>query len=287
MALHCRILWRLLGQNDVPPPVPAHVVDSFNQRFKSGDDVRTSVEQMIHQAEAASAEAVAACQDIRQKAHTGGGTNAKRMQMVDDRFLQLMFNTVARAGLVQWQPDVFGSSDSMYNLLYENIAIITFQAVCAGYAYRTCRVDLASMRDYGLCSRFYRSFVYSYMAGLAKDKLKQSGRTASKNERAAMLKRRNHVSYLWLCCSLLLISIFQLRETRVKQLKDDGFHPQVIRLAQENNAHSEDERKPDSPPNEDHYLIREKVGRSEKVTVLFRQADVWYQEGLNRRTGQQ
>lgn len=58
-----------------------------------------------------------------------------------------------------------------------------------------------------------------------------------------------------------------------------------MRLAEENEGHSDDELDPNSPPGQERYIIREKEGRSGLVTSLFRLADERYQQALKRRRG--
>ena len=48
----------------------------------------------------------------------------------------MMFRTVVTYGLQQWNPDVLsGDPDSMYNVLHETIALLTFEQAVAAYAY--------------------------------------------------------------------------------------------------------------------------------------------------------
>lgn len=81
-------------------------------------------------------------------------------------------------------------------------------------------------------------------------------------------------------CKLIL---FQTRACRVKQLKDDGFSPITVSLAEENEAHSDDEKDPNGGPND--FLIHLKEGRDPLVTGLLRLASDRFEKSFTRRTG--
>ncbi|KAJ3830747.1 hypothetical protein F5880DRAFT_1467821, partial [Lentinula raphanica] len=63
----------------------------------------------------------------------------------------------------------------------------------------------------------------------------------------------------------------------------NGFNKRFLALAEENDAHSDDEPDPTTPGT---YLIHPKQGRSANVTAIFRKIDERYQHTLNRPQGQ-
>lgn len=68
-------------------------------------------------------------------------------------------------------------------------------------------------------------------------------------------------------------------------MKADGYSRAVVALAEENEAHSDDELDSTAPAGREQYLIRVKTGRNPAVTMLFRSADARYQAALKRRRG--
>jgi len=61
---------------------------------------------------------------------------------------------------------------------------------------------------------------------------------------------------------------------RIDIFKAHGFNKRVMALARENEAHSDDElAEGDADSAEAVYHIKEKEGRSDKVTAFFRMAD--------------
>ncbi|KAF9063628.1 hypothetical protein BDP27DRAFT_1426711 [Rhodocollybia butyracea] len=235
LDLHIRILWRLFTQDDVPPPVAGTIIENFQERFKSSDDIRAHIDDLISAAIPPSRDAQDAVADCCCK---------------------------------RWAPDVLGTVESMYNALHEHLALSTFKVIAASFGYTFMNVDLSFLQNHGFLVKLYRSFVFGHMADKARRESKTPGRVASDNLMVNVYKRRN-----------------KTRETRVKQLRDDGFNPAVVRLAQQNEAHSDDERDPNSAPDHDRYLIHEKEGRSTLVTALFRETDERYRKAFQRRTG--
>ena len=93
-------------------------------------------------------------------------------------------------------------------------------------------------------------------------------------------------------CTIVLSSLnsqilIQLGNSRKETLKAHGFNPRVLALAQENDAHSDDELRAPAIPAQAGvastsaaastgiiYTIRRKPGRSAKVKKFFRLIDV-------------
>ncbi|EDR02689.1 uncharacterized protein LACBIDRAFT_332196 [Laccaria bicolor S238N-H82] len=80
-----------------------------------------------------------------------------------------MFRTISFFGLACWAPDVLSQDpNSMYNLLHEHIALVTFEQVAAGFGYSHLGIDLSLICNFTLMRKLYCNFVYSYMHGIAK-----------------------------------------------------------------------------------------------------------------------
>ncbi|KAF5348752.1 hypothetical protein D9757_014136 [Collybiopsis confluens] len=257
LHLHICILWRLFSQHDVPPPVGGSLLNDFQQRFQTSDHVQSFVDGLVSAVNPASQAAVAAASSVQQAAHQGTSQIAKETKRVEEAHLLAMFGAVARAGLPRWAPDVFGTPESMYNATHGLLALSTFKNVAASFGYTFLAVDLSYLQNHTFLTKLYRSFVFGHMAEKARQEGKAPGRVARDVELMNIYRRRDH-----------------LRETRVKQLKDDGFSKAVVHLAEENEAHSDDELDPNSPPNEERYLIWIKEGRAPHVTELFRFIDI-------------
>ena len=60
-----------------------------------------------------------------------------------------MFRTVSFFGLACWAPDVLSQDpNSMYNLLHEHIALMTFKQVTAGFGYSHLGIDLSLIHNF-------------------------------------------------------------------------------------------------------------------------------------------
>ncbi|KAJ6478677.1 hypothetical protein DFH09DRAFT_951544 [Mycena vulgaris] len=80
-----------------------------------------------------------------------------------DEDLDTIYSTVILSGIVNWNPDVLGSPDSMYNIAHEHVAIKTFQVVCSAHGYSRLGLNLTNLMDCVLLSGFYHTFVFSYI----------------------------------------------------------------------------------------------------------------------------
>lgn len=91
-------------------------------------------------------------------------------------------------------PDVLsGDADSLYNLLHEYIALVTFEQVAAGYGYSHMGINLTFVRNFALTRKLYRSFVFSYLQKVTKMEAKAPGAVMKSHERENMIKRRTEV----------------------------------------------------------------------------------------------
>lgn len=154
------------------------IIENFQERFNSSDDIRTHIEGLKAAALPASEAARAAATEVQNAAHLGTSQIAKETQRINELHLLSMFNAVANAGLNQWAPDVLGTVESMYNALHEEIAVSTFKNVAASFGYSFMNVDLSFLTNHTFLVKLYRSFVFGYMAQIARRESKSPGRIA-------------------------------------------------------------------------------------------------------------
>ncbi|KAJ3831370.1 hypothetical protein F5878DRAFT_729669 [Lentinula raphanica] len=266
--LHLRILWRLFSKDETPPLVTAEMILRFNERFASTNDAKAQIDQIMRASHAASAEALAKVQDVKRLAWLASSSKtSQNIQRVEDVFLERLFSSVAAIGLEFWNPDVAGGSpESLYNSIHEHIAITTFQVLLSAFAYRVLAPDMSLAKNYVLCRQIYQHFVFHYIGKKMRKEARKPGSLKEQNERDNANRRKS-----------------RLRENRVRQIKADGFNKRFLALAEENDAHSDDEPDPTTPGT---YLIHPKQGRSANVTAIFRKIDERYQHTLNRPQGQ-
>lgn len=131
-------------------------------------------------------------------AQGSGNIIANNIRRIPEAHLLLMFRTVACFGLDRWAPDLLqGETDTMYNLLHEHIAILTFEQVATGYGYSHMGINLSLLRDFSLMRRIYRSFVFSYMLSKAKKEQKSPGSVVKSLDLANVYRRRDEVSIIF------------------------------------------------------------------------------------------
>ncbi|KAJ7145955.1 hypothetical protein C8R44DRAFT_723816 [Mycena epipterygia] len=233
--LHCRILMGLLSQSVAPIRLSTEAMAPFNSRFASVEDVDAQMTDIL----AAAIEPSAAVgEQVKEFLRTARGTATQTgsdAAAVGVDHLSAMFNAVANAGLHTFTPDVFGNPESMYNLIYEQVAVHSFRAVASNFGYSAIyRVNLNMVLDDHLVHRFYRSFVYGHMKLQAGREERRPGQLGTKMIRAV-------------------------------QVQEDCFmNPSVTRLVAENECHSDDEEIADATG----YIVHEKPGRDGAVNAF-------------------
>ena len=169
----------------------------FTQHYSSEAQLKNSVTSSlddnsgrIQDAKAKVAELLSSLED---------GMIAANIRRIQECHLLLIFRTVACLGLAKWAPDVLsGDPESMYNLLHEHIALKTFEQVSAAYGYSHMGANLSCVHDFALMRKLYRSFVFSYMYGLAKSEAKSPGSVVKGKQMTSVWKRCNTVHILLL-----------------------------------------------------------------------------------------
>ncbi|RDB22349.1 hypothetical protein Hypma_010544 [Hypsizygus marmoreus] len=268
LELHLRILWQLPDQTTVPPKVTMADKVPFNQRFSNEAQVRTSVTASLDQNSNTLQQARTRVSTFLGSLPTGSiiSNNIKR---VPEAHLLLIFQSVACLGLQQWAPDILsGDPESMYNLLHEHIALTTFEQVSSAFGYAHTGIDLSFIHNFALMRKLYRSFVYSYMYNIAKSEDKNPGSVAKGKQMTTVWKRRS-----------------TLANGRTEVFKSHGFNKRVVALSIETESHSDDELEGDPNSIESVYHIKEKEGRSGKVTRFFRMADLQRRQTAKGKRG--
>jgi hypothetical protein len=191
---HIRVLWQLFTQNDVPPPVAGTLIDNFQKRFESSDDVQTQVVDLISKVAPASVAALAAVTAVQSSMHMGTSQIAKDTKCIDQDHLLAMFTTSnLNAGLSRWAPDVLGAVESMYNALHEQLALSTFKNVAASFGYMFMNIDLLFLQNHTFLVKLYQNFVFGYMAEKACKDGKAPGHVAKDNDMVNVYRHQNHV----------------------------------------------------------------------------------------------
>lgn len=193
LELHLRTLWCLPHQNAVPPLVNEDDKAHYARRFTNEGQVKTSVTASLDQHSISIIEARGRVEALLRQLPEGS-IISKNIGRIGEGHLLSMFRTVATLGLQRWAPDVLsGDPDSMYNLLHEHLALTTFEQVASGFGYAHMAVNMALIHDFPLMRKIYRSFVYSYMHGLAKLESKTPGGVEKGKLMGNVWKRRAEV----------------------------------------------------------------------------------------------
>jgi hypothetical protein len=127
----------------------------------------------------------------------GRSATGNHIRRISSGFLLVMFRAVASFGLVRCAPDILSNDpDSMYNLLHEHIALITFEQVATAYGYSHVGTNRSNIKNFALLRKLYCNFVFSYMYKIAKSEGKSPGSVQKANEMSNTWRRRSEV-----CCT--------------------------------------------------------------------------------------
>lgn len=196
MNLHSRILMGLLSQSAVPIRLPADLMNQFEQRFSSPEDLDAQLNGIL-------ASAIPPTNSVYEQVaaflHTARAMNSQTASdaaRVGDHHLRSMYNAVANVGLHVFAPDVFGNPESLYNLAHEHVAIHSFRTIASLFAYSSIyRVDLSLIKDDHFLRRFYRSFIYGRMKDLASKEERRPGRVGVDIVLNNIYRRRDEVCF--------------------------------------------------------------------------------------------
>ncbi|KAF9456497.1 hypothetical protein BDZ94DRAFT_1347540, partial [Collybia nuda] len=233
LEVHIHALWQLPHQNAVPPVVTNVDQAHFEQHFSSEKDVVSLVHTSLNTHARNINDTQSAVNTLLSSLQPEGcSATGNHICHISSGFLLLMFRTVASFGLVHWAPDILSNDpDSMYNLLHEHIALITFEQVATAYGYSHVGINHSIIKKFSLLRKSYHNFVFSYMYKIMKLEGKSPGSG-------------------W----------FDI-------IKAQGFNEKTATLAEEAKAHSDDEL-PESDSPEQAYNIKLKDGRLAKPSTL-------------------
>ena len=194
LETHIRALWRLTDQNATPPKVTDADKLQYNERFTSAASVKTSVQQSLNSNATDINDASARVQELLDSLPEGRSTIANNIRCILQQHLELMHRSISFLGLARWAPDVLGGDpESMYNILHEQIALMTFQQVAGAFGYAHLGINLQLVRNFVILRKFYRNFVYAHMRRIAKIEAKAPGSVAKGNEMTNTWKCRREV----------------------------------------------------------------------------------------------
>ncbi|KAF8222616.1 hypothetical protein L208DRAFT_1321469, partial [Tricholoma matsutake] len=211
------------NRSTVPPKVTPEDKAPFTQYYLSEAQLQNSVTSSLNDNSGKIQDAKAKVAELLSSLENG--MIAANIRCIQECHLLLIFRTVACLGLANWAPNVLSSDpESMYNLLHEHIALKTFEQVSIVYGYSHMGANLSCVHDFALMRKLYQSFVFSYMYGLANSEAKSPGSVVKGKQMTSVWKQHN-----------------TLASGRVEVFKAQCFNDQVLALANENKAHSDDE----------------------------------------------
>jgi hypothetical protein len=192
--VHLRVLWQLPHQNAIPPTVTQNDRLRFSDRFTSAAAIRTSVQASLDANASDINDAQARVRQLLAGLPEDHSATANHIRRIPESHILLMFRSVSFFGLARWAPDLMSSDpDSMYNLLHEHIALITFEQVASAFGYSHLGINLQLVQNFVLLRKLYRNFVFSHMYKLAKLEAKSPGSIAKGNDMTNVWRRRKEV----------------------------------------------------------------------------------------------
>jgi len=288
----------LPSQNELPPKLDDNTISVYQQRFSTAGAIATSVRGILKMNSKAIDNVLDKVTKFRNSLpDETSSTISGNIRRIPEDHLLYMHGAVATLRLSRWNPDVMSTDpNSMYNILHEQLAIQTFQHVVISHGYAHFGINHEKMKM-SLLKQLYRSFVYGQMRNLVKREHKFPGGVQRDTTATNMYKRRSDVCRVTIIFLTLdsRISI-QLASARVQTLISHSFNPRTLAMAEENDAHSDDELRPPPLPaaaaeastsaaaaasssastaasSAVIYDIRMKGGRSTKVKMFFRMLD--------------
>ncbi|KAJ7831128.1 hypothetical protein B0H14DRAFT_3464277 [Mycena olivaceomarginata] len=255
--LHIRALCRLLKASDIPSTPSDETMRAVRERIGSADAL-AELKAKIRAAQSFN-EGVNMAQTLCRTVNIHRTPIAKNIGRIKDSFLRTMFSAVAVAGLQNFCPDVLGSSDSLYNRVHQMVAVQSFQVVAAGWGYAHLKVDLDKVENEGLLEQFWESFVFSYLANLARKEMRKGpGAVAAAIADSNVYRRRQELG-------------LHRKDFLVAEL----FPAHTIRILEDVECHSDDEGPVANPadPRNPKYNINKKTARNPYITDFFRELD--------------
>lgn len=192
---HLRMMWGSF-QSDVVPELPsAEAIAQFTaSRFASADDLDALNTTLSGSYTTIVTAAIAAVDTLRDAARRSPGQIAKTITAMDEHWIRVAYSAVISAGLPKWRPDILGNYGSIYNQVHELIAIKTFQTIAIAHAYARLSPNLTNLANLQLLQRFYRNYLFSYLAPMVKREKKTAGSVRQVLDNTNTYKRRKEVS---------------------------------------------------------------------------------------------
>jgi hypothetical protein len=186
----------LLSQSAVPIRLPADLMNQFEQRFSSPEDLDAQLNGILASAIPPTNSVYEQVAAFLHTARVMNSQTASDAARVGDHHLRSVYNAVANVGLHVFAPDVFGNPESLYNLAHEHVAIHSFRTIASLFAYSSIyRVDLSLIKDDHFLRRFYRSFIYGRMKDLASKEERRPGRVGVDIVLNNIYRRRDEVCF--------------------------------------------------------------------------------------------
>ncbi|EJD40810.1 hypothetical protein AURDEDRAFT_69660, partial [Auricularia subglabra TFB-10046 SS5] len=190
--LHIRILWGLLSSIVVPEPPENSILDTFEQRYSSFDDIL----QVINNPNAqmtTNDNILDRIGELRADP-TSRSRTAQQASRISENALHHILVTLSMYGLRAWRPSFLDDPYSAYNSAHRFIALETFRQLVVSCQYDHMAVDKSYLDRSLLLTRAYDHFVHHRMTKAWEKEMKYPGVAAATAERNLMLARRAKVS---------------------------------------------------------------------------------------------
>ncbi|KAJ7608363.1 hypothetical protein FB45DRAFT_1129570 [Roridomyces roridus] len=228
-------------------------IDHYDKRLDGDDDMEPHVRSLVNVARQPNADALKRAKRLLKEAKVVAdgdgaageyGNIARDIAEIPAEHISFFYGAVSKAGLKTFHPDVFGPLQSTYNVLHRHIAVSTFSNIAQWHGFSALKVSVNVATDYHLLSEMYDNFVYGTIKGNSHKEFNTPGSLALAHQRQNAVKRRARRS--------------DARYQKVKQL---GYRKPILRMANEEATHSDDERVPGGDSRKKRGLLKEPEDR--------------------------
>jgi hypothetical protein len=166
-----------MANTSIPEAPDLHTINMFEQRFTDAREVDRLLKGHTTTYQNADRTALQSFRELRARCATDPTSNiVLAISRIPESALRLIFATVHSFGLPSWRPDLLGGTPtSIYNGALESIALWTFEQAASSFAYTHLLPNLRYIHDTSLIQKLYRSFLWSYLRGLALKERKEPG----------------------------------------------------------------------------------------------------------------
>ncbi|KAJ7608163.1 hypothetical protein FB45DRAFT_1129986 [Roridomyces roridus] len=274
---HIRMACSLFTADAVLTPAD-DFIDHYDKRFDGDDDMEAHVRSLVDVARQPNADALKRAKRLLKEAKVVAdgdgaageyGNIARDIAEIPAEHISFFYGAVSKAGLKTFHPDVFGPLQSTYNVLHRHIAVSTFSNIAQWHGFSALEVSVNVATDYHLLSEMYDNFVYGTIKGNSHKEFNTPGSLALAHQRQNAVKRRARRS--------------DARYQKVKQL---GYRKPILRMANEEATHSDDERVPGGDSRKKRGLLKfPKSGRNVILGAFYDTIDAKIKEPLGRTPG--